>query len=215
MADTFSDTSTKPTSADATEIERLLLFWFGNHVDTAAVAAGKSALWWKKNAEFDEECRRLFELQVEAAGAGTLNHWSASARGRLALVLLTDQLPRNIHRGSARAFAFDGAAQQYCLEGLDLRADLALRPIERVFFYMPLEHAESLPLQQRSVTLFTQLGQSVPSDQRELFDGYQKYALRHRDIIARFGRFPHRNQQLRRASTADELAFLQTPGSSF
>jgi uncharacterized protein (DUF924 family) len=201
--------------ADTPPVETLLAFWFGEDADDATIAGRQAALWWKKNPAMDEQCRRLFLPQVEAAAAGRLDTWAASARGRLALILLTDQLPRNIWRGTARAFAADALAQRHCLEGLDAGEDRALRPVERVFFYLPLEHAESLPLQQRCVELFGALSGAVPAAARDRFDGYRDYALRHRDIIARFGRFPHRNAALGRASTPEETAFLATPGSAF
>jgi uncharacterized protein (DUF924 family) len=195
--------------------EALLDFWFGDDADDAATAERQAPLWWKKNPELDERCRALFLPQVEAAAAGGLPDWAATARGRLALILLTDQLPRNLYRGSARAFASDPLAQRYCLERLDSGADRSLRPVERVFFYLPLEHAESLALQERSVALFGALAEAVPAAARKWFDGYRDYALRHRDIVARFGRFPHRNAALGRATTAEEADFLRTPGSSF
>lgn len=199
----------------ASAIDELLVFWFGTQAGDDAVAAEKAALWWKKNLAIDEQCRRLFQPLVESAGAGALDHWTATPRGRLALILLTDQMPRNIYRGNARAFAFDATASASCLAGLEQHADAALRPIERVFFYLPLEHAESLALQERSVALFTTLAAAVPAGQRKLFDGYLDFAVRHRDIVARFGRFPHRNAVLGRASTPEEADFLGAPGSSF
>ena len=200
---------------DSLSIERLLEFWFGTQNEDQLIAAEKAALWWKKNHEVDEQCRSLFQPLVESAGAGTLDGWSATARGRLALILLTDQMPRNIYRGNARSFAFDATARAFCLNGLAQQADQALRPIERVFFYMPLEHSESLELQQRSVALFSTLATATTDAQRKLFDGYLDFAQRHRDIIARFGRFPHRNALLGRASTPEEADFLGSPGSSF
>lgn len=193
----------------------LLEFWFGTQTEDHLVAAEKAALWWKKDRAIDEQCRTLFQSTVESAGAGTLDRWTATARGHLALILLTDQLPRNIYRGNARSFAFDATARAFCLNGLEQRVDQTLRPIERVFFYMPLEHAESPELQERSVALYSALAAAVPAAQRKLFDGYLDFALRHRDIIARFGRFPHRNELLGRSSTPEEADFLKSPGSSF
>jgi uncharacterized protein (DUF924 family) len=133
----------------------------------------------------------------------------------LALILLTDQFPRNIYRGQARSFGFDGLALRWALDGLDLGIDRQLRPIQRVFFYLPLEHSESIAHQDRSLDLYQQLLNDVPEEQKETFTGFRNFAIRHRDIIARFGRFPHRNAILDRVSTDEETAFLKTAGSSF
>ena len=196
-------------------IETVLNFWFGGETDDAAVAKEKSALWWSKNLASDDEMRQRFASLVAKAAAGELTDWQATPSGRLALILLTDQFPRNIYRDSPRAFAQDSKASAWCLDGIKREFDLKLRPIERVFFYLPLEHAESLVHQERSVKLFRELAESVSSEQRKLFDEYLDFAVRHRDIMARFGRFPHRNKTLGRESTAAEVAFLAEPGSSF
>jgi uncharacterized protein (DUF924 family) len=133
----------------------------------------------------------------------------------LALIILTDQFPRNIYRDTARAFSCDSKALTWCLEGVHGRSDRELRPIERVFFYLPLEHAESREHQAKSVECFSELAASVPMEQRSTFEEYLDFAMRHRDIIDRFGRFPHRNNILRRESTPEELAFLTQSGSFF
>jgi uncharacterized protein (DUF924 family) len=138
-----------------------------------------------------------------------------TSRGRLALILLLDQLPRSIHRGTPEAFAQDAAARQVADSGLAAGADRLLRPIERLFFYLPFEHSEDLADQHRSVRLFRELGESVLESQRDVFSGFLDYAVRHREVIERFGRFPHRNRILGRESTPEELAFLEEPGSSF
>jgi uncharacterized protein (DUF924 family) len=144
-----------------------------------------------------------------------LDHWASNARDRLALILLTDQFPRTIYRGLAKAFAFDSQALALSRDGIDAGFDLSLRPLERVFFYMPLEHSESLADQDRSFSLFRQLVEQVGPDHKPTFQEYLDFAVRHRDIINRFGRFPHRNEVLARTSTAEELMFLQQPGASF
>ncbi len=159
--------------------------------------------------------RSRFEDRVLAAGRRELDAWSETASGLLALILLTDQFPRNIFRGSPQAFQFDSLALNWCLSGLKSETDRSLRPIERVFFYLPLEHSESREHQERSVQLFTRLFQEVPAEQLDVFRKYLIFALRHRRIIDRFGRFPHRNGILERVSTPEEIAFLQEPGSRF
>ena len=132
-------------------IETILEFWFGEDTDDSVVAKNKSALWWSKNPDVDAEMRQRFESFVDRAAAGELSDWQSSPRGRLALILLTDQFPRNIYRDSPRAFAHDRQALAWCIDGIDQDVDLKLRPIERVFFYLPLVHAESLEHQDRSV----------------------------------------------------------------
>lgn len=195
--------------------DEILAFRFGSHDSDLRTAQANAKLWWAKDAGADLAIRRQFELDVLAAGRGERNEWSKEPLSLLALILLTDQFPRSIYRGRAEAFAFDAEAQAYALNGLGQGMDRALRPIERVFFYLPLEHAESLELQDKSAALFAALAKQAPSTETELFEGYARYALRHRDIIARFGRFPHRNVALRRLPTAEEAAFLRQPGSSF
>ena len=196
-------------------IETILDFWFGSNPDDSAVAKEKSALWWSKNASIDDEIRQRFESSVIRSAAGELADWQSNPRGRLALLLLTDQFPRNIYRDSPRAFAHDSKALAWSLDGIERGQDLKLRMIERVFFYLPLEHSESLRHQEKSVKYFRELFSMVGPESKPIFEEYLNFALRHRDIITRFGRFPHRNKILGRESTTDELAFLTEPGSSF
>ncbi len=190
-------------------------FWFGDDPNDAVVAQQKAALWWSGKREYDQDIEHRFGSWIGAAACGKLNDWAASARSRLALILLTDQFPRSIYRGSPKAFEFDPLAQAWCLDGVRQGMDKELRPIERIFFYLPLEHAESTQYQEQSVELYTRLFQEVPEHQMDLFRGYLTFALRHRHIIARFGRFPHRNAVLGRTSTSEEAQFLTEPGSSF
>lgn len=190
-------------------------FWFGSDANDLSVAKRQSGLWWSKKPEHDREIRERFEPCTEAAGRGELEDWAKAPRSLLALILLTDQFPRCLFRGSGKAFAFDGVAQRHCLAALEKGMDRRLRPIEKVFLYLPLQHAESEELQERAVLLYSRLFQEVPADHADQFRGYLTFALRHRRIIARFGRFPHRNAALGRASTAEEIEFLKEPGSSF
>jgi uncharacterized protein (DUF924 family) len=199
----------------AAAIEEILGFWFGSNADDAAAAAEKAALWWKKDARTDQEIARRFAAQADAAREGRLADWSGAARGRLALILLTDQFPRSIHRNQARAFAADPVAQTLALDGVALGHDRELRRIERVFFYLPLEHAESKALQEQSTAHFSALEREADPSMRAVFADFLNYAVRHRAIIERFGRFPHRNAALGRTSTPEEEAFLRQPGSSF
>ncbi|HNE15277.1 MAG TPA: DUF924 family protein [Rhodocyclaceae bacterium] len=195
--------------------QSLVHFWFGTDPDDAVTAARQAGLWWGKDGAVDAEMARRYGHLPDDALAGRLDGWAATPAGRLALILVTDQFPRNIFRGTAQAFAFDATARRLCREGLAHGQDRALRPIERVFFYLPLEHSEDADDQALSVTLFEALAAEVAMPLQPIFDGYADYARRHRDIVARWGRFPHRNAVLGRASTAAEDAFLQEPGSSF
>ena len=195
--------------------DEILEFWFGDDPDDAEVAAAKAELWWGHSPATDEMLRERFGAAAAAAAAGQLENLTETPRGRLALILLLDQLPRAIHRDTPGAFAQDAAARTLVEQGLESGADGLLRPIERLFFYLPLEHSEDLEDQDRSVELFRELAESIPEGQRPTFSNFVDYAQKHRDVVASFGRFPHRNRILGRESTAEEIAFLEEPGSSF
>lgn len=193
----------------------LLDWWFGPAGAAAQSAAEKHQLWFGKRDEQDAEARERFGVLVEQALAGELQGWSGEPRGWLAHVLLLDQLPRMIHRDTPLAFAGDARARELAEEGITLGWDRELSPLQRVFIYLVLEHAEN-PLQQaRAVQLFGELAEGAGDGERELFAGFLDYARRHQQVIQRFGRFPHRNEILGRVSTADELRFLAEPGSRF
>lgn len=206
-------------TADANGVDpraaELLAFWFGSAREDAAVIAERSAIWFRGGGAVDAEIRTRFAALREQAIDGRLDAWLALPHGRLALVILVDQFSRNLFRGDARAFAHDALARGWVEEGLRLGADRALRAVERVFFYLPLEHSESFADQQGCVALFRQLRADAPPASHAAFDGYLDYAERHRDVIARFGRFPHRNAALGRASTPAEEAYLAVPGAGF
>jgi len=193
----------------------VLDFWFGNVGGDTATAEAQQKLWWSKNETVDAGIRNRFGALVDAAASGRHDDWATDPRGRLALILLFDQFPRNMYRDTPRAFAYDPLACKLALAGIASEADRELRAIERVFFYLPLEHSESPELQERCVALFTALAAGVPEAERKTFAGYVDYAVRHRDVIHRFGRFPHRNRILGRTSTPEEIDFLKQPGSSF
>jgi uncharacterized protein (DUF924 family) len=196
-------------------IEQILEYWFGAEEDDGEVAQQQAKLWWGQDPETDERLRTDFGSLSEQAAAGELDGWAESARGRLALIILLDQLPRAISRGLPEAFGCDARALSLSLQGLELKHDHQLRPIERVFFLLPLEHAEDLKTQDLSVKRFLELEAEVPPQLRTTFGEYVDYAVKHRDVIERFGRFPHRNEILERESTLEEIEFLKQPGSSF
>ncbi|MGL6361285.1 DUF924 family protein [Aeromonas veronii] len=194
----------------------LLELWFGDEADDVLRATRQAPLWWGKSSETDALLASRFGEQAEAAAKGSLAHWADAPSGRLALILLLDQLPRNIHRNTPAAFAQDPLARDLCLKGLSIGADKSLSPLERVFFYLPLEHAESREQQARSVPLFEALAaEQAGTPAQATFAGFADFARRHQVIIERFGRFPHRNDILGRTSTPEEAAFLQQPGSGF
>jgi len=199
----------------ADQPENVLAFWFGPPGSAAAIAGRQRTLWFGKSPANDQAVVERFAATLTAAAAGLLDHWARTPRGRLALVIVLDQFPHHIHRDRPQAFATDAQALVLSLAALAAGEDRQLAPIERVFLYLPLEHAESLDLQERSVLLYEQLAQEAPDDERALFDGFLDYARRHRDVVARFGRFPHRNAILGRPSTPDEIEFLKQPGSRF
>jgi uncharacterized protein (DUF924 family) len=193
----------------------LLDWWFGMGQTAAQVAADKHGLWFGYREAQDAEARERFGDLTAEALAGGLQAWVETAEGWLALILLLDQLPRMIHRGTPRAFAGDARASVLLDRGLALGFDRQLVPIRQVFAFLVLEHAEDPQRQEQSLLRFTALENAAEDGERELFQGFLDYAVRHREVIRRFGRFPHRNAILGRPSSADELAFLREPGSRF
>lgn len=198
----------------------LLDWWFGaagcgTGVTAAEVAASRAALWFGKQGSQDEQAREQFAALAEQALAGQLQDWQGEPEGWLAKLLLLDQLPRMIFRDTPRAFAGDLLARPLALHGLAQGWDQQLPPIQRVFTYLVLEHAEDLVLQDQAVQLFQVLREQAVAAERGLFADYLDYAVRHQQVIARFGRFPHRNQILGRTSSTEESAFLLEPGSRF
>jgi uncharacterized protein (DUF924 family) len=196
-------------------IDSILRYWFGAEAEDTTVIREQSELWWKKDPAVDAEIRRRFELTLEAETRGELASWVESARGQLARILLCDQFPRNMYRNTPRAFACDEHARQLARQALEAGMDRMLRPVERVFMYLPFEHSEVREDQATSVRLFTALNEQAPDDAKAAYRNYLDYALKHRDVIDRFGRFPHRNSILGRESTPVEQEFLKGPGSSF
>jgi uncharacterized protein (DUF924 family) len=181
----------------------ILAFWFG------PVPHAERAEWFRKDGAFDASIRGRFGAAVEAAIGGAYEDWSATPHGALALILLLDQFPRNIHRGTPRAFDGDARALEIAGRAVGAGHDRALDAFERWFCYLPFEHAESLAAQERSLALFAAL--AAETGRRDPLVWAEKHAV----IVRRFGRYPHRNAILGRASTPEEVAFLREPGSSF
>jgi uncharacterized protein (DUF924 family) len=191
--------------ADSERVQALLDFWFGPPGDPEREQARE--IWFKSTAEFDEEVGRRFLADYEAAVAGRLAAWEEMPEGALALVLLLDQVPRNIFRGTPRAYATDAAARAVADRAIARGFDCEMLPVWRKFFYMPLHHSESVADQCRCLELL----EALPPEP----DGpdNRRYARRYLDTISRFGRFPHRNAVLGRQSTPEELVFLDEPES--
>lgn len=179
----------------------ILDFWFE---DDAAAQRDK---WFEKDAAFDSLCAR-FTAAIRDARAGRFDSWSATPRGALALIILLDQLSRNVFRGSAEAFAADARAREIARAAIDAGFDTQLTPVERMFVYLPFEHAETIEDQDLSVRLYAALRDDLGAKTID-------YADRHRDVICRFGRFPHRNAVLGRSNTPEEEAWLAQPGAGF
>ena len=192
--------------------DAILAFWFGRPGDRDF---GKPRpVWFGRGseleaAEFDRDILANFAADYKAAAAGAREDWKRTPRGCLALVLTFDQFPRNMFRGSAKAFASDGKARMVAEYGIEQGHDAALNALECMFLYMPFQHSEDLATQRRSVELFRSL------DERSEMTGSIHFAARHLEIIERFGRFPHRNAALDRQTTPEEAAFLKEPDSAF
>jgi uncharacterized protein (DUF924 family) len=193
-------------------------FWFGKLPMTAQTLDQRLKLWFPEDESpdvrqnRDKAIRGRFGSLVERAILGALASWADSPRRCLSLLILLDQFPRNIYRGTARAFAGDDQAVAITLSGMESAADGALDIVERIFFYMPLQHCEVREVQEESVAAYRRLLTEAPQDQRGAFDDALKAAEEHRMIIERFGRFPHRNRALERVSTREEEAWLGAGG---
>ncbi len=193
----------------------VLDFWFADAADGREALARRNRVWFRGGAPFDGECTRHFAATLEAAKSGELEHWKESPHGRLALIILLDQLSRNIYRGTPAAFQQDGQALAACRDGIEQGHDAQLSPMERSFFYMPLEHAEDREVQALSVRLFESLAKESSEEWRELLEANAGYARQHREIVEKFGRFPHRNALLQRDSSAAEEAYLADDAPRF
>jgi uncharacterized protein (DUF924 family) len=189
--------------------QEVLDFWF---LPPGSEGHGKGRKeWFSKDQRFDEQIRLRFGAAIAQAVAGGLREWDEEgARGALARIIVLDQFTRNARRGTPGMFEGDALALAAAQKLVESGADRELAPLQRLFVYLPFEHAEDARMQEQSVELLTALSKAHPGFEREL-----DFAHRHRGVIARFGRFPHRNPILGRASTPEELAFLGQPGSGF
>ena len=193
----------------------VLSFWFGPIAADGSCSPESVRRWWAKDADFDREVTETFGDAIAAAEAGQLDEWQQTPRGCLALVVLCDQMTRNSRRGSAGMFAADELAQRLVRHAIERGFPEQLRTMERYILYMPLMHAESLEIQREGIERFDALAATAEPGARESAEAAADYMRRHEAIVARFGRFPHRNELLGRESTAEERQFLEQPGSSF
>ena len=193
-------------------------FWFQPSAGQAADAPRRE--WFQKNEAYDREIAQRFGQEIAQALEGGLHHWDAEGpQAALARILVLDQFCRNVYRNTPLAFAGDHQALQAALDMIDAGEDQALPPLQRSFVYLPLEHAEDLAMQERCVVLYARMADAeragAGAATNQAIASNLDYARRHRDVIARFGRFPHRNAILGRTSTPEEVAYLQQPGSGF
>lgn len=191
------------------DIEAVLDFWFGELDEAGMPREDRHPLWFRKSSATDELIRERFGTLVQQALAGELDAWAELDRGLIALVILLDQFPRNLFRGSERAFSGDTRALQLAQDTIASGRHQRLPAIHQVFLLLPLEHSESLDAQEECVELLREL-EAVTG--LEAMAGFRRYAEAHRDVIARFGRFPHRNEVLGRATTEAERAHLREHG---
>jgi len=190
-------------------IDSVIRYWFGEASSSADINAEKKRLWWSKNEKVDEKIADRFSALIDAVASGELDHWNESDNGLLASIICTDQFPRNIYRGHSKSFSYDQIALRFARQAIAMGFDRKLSLIKRVFIYMPFEHSEEISDQQQAVSLMQSLVEQSSTDEKDVFAGW------HHEVIAEFGRFPHRNAILGRESTEKELVFLKKPGSSF
>lgn len=188
----------------------LLKFWFGDLGYADLPNSDRTNLWFGDNDKLKENLVKVFGQEYQDAIAGKLTHWGETPRGRLALIILLDQFSRYLFRNSPRAFLNDQEAQNLCVSGLREQMDHSLTLIERVFFYMPLVHAENAEIQEQSIRLFQSLVSLSMSETTQVYQLFLAYAYAHFRVIKEFGRFPQRNDILGRSSTVDEIAFLKS-----
>ena len=187
----------------------VLDFWFHRFAADTPTEE-RLRLWFQGGDAIDREIGVRFGEALPRAAAGDYDSWAATPRDRLALLVLLDQFSRNLYRGTARAFANDAKALTLAREGIEQGHDQALEPVERLFFYLPFEHSEQIEDQQTSVKLYENLVRDAPQLQGALDE-----AINHRELLERFGRFPHRNRALGRDSTAEERRYLDETGKTY
>ena len=190
-------------------VHELLDFWFGHLGSADLPSSDRTNLWFGENNEVKQQLLAAFSEDYQLAASGDLLRWAKTPRGRLALIILLDQFSRYIHKRSSLAFSCDQTAQQLCVDGLREKMDKSLTLIERVFFYMPLVHAEDANSQEKSIRLYQELVSLSMSETTQIYQLFLAYSYAHFRVVKEFGRFPQRNVVLGRESTEAELAFLK------
>lgn len=203
-----------PYTASMPEATEVIDLWFGPLHERGAPSDDKVSMWWKKDPQLDANLRERFGGTLEVAVSGGLN-WTGGALHVLAEIILLDQFSRNIHRDTAPMYAGDERARSLANMLCATGADEALPWVYRVFVYMPLMHSEELEHQNQCVQCFERLVNDAPDELKGMFRNNLEFSHAHRNIVARFGRFPHRNHVLGRETTPEEFEFLEQPGSSF
>lgn len=195
-------------------VQKILFYWFGDQENEHNINEHNN-IWWAGGIKIDTYIKENFEGLLEKASIGMLSHWNENPKGRLALIILLDQFPRNIYRSTPQAFSYGKQALEYCLEGIKLQHDKKLLFFERGFFYLPLAHSENIEHQELCVTLNQNLINSDSANKIKKRKGFLNSAIHHKSIIQRFGRFPHRNKILSRKSSPEEAEFLNKNYNSF
>ncbi|MCF8067369.1 MAG: DUF924 domain-containing protein [Desulfobacterales bacterium] len=196
-------------------IEEILSFWFRDSDLNPDKAKERFQVWFNATPEFDHEIKERFEALMIKAGSSELENWKNTPEGCLALIILLDQFTRNVYRKTKAAFSGDSLAIQIAKHGVEMGFDERLSVLYRVFMYMPFMHSEVIEDQERSVALFEKLEAESASDWKEVFSGNVYYAREHREVVKRFGRFPHRNRASGRESTMEELEYLEKGGERY
>jgi len=197
------------------EIDEILKFWFDDAPHSPDAAAERNPFWFQANDEFDREIWSMFADSVGDAASGLYDAWAEQPDGRLALILLLDQFPRNMYRGTAEVYRYDVRALAVAREGVQLDHLAGLSVPEQAFFLMPFQHSENLATQKAGIELYKKTAASAPEEWREIAEGYRDFAILHHDIIEQFGRFPHRNKVMGRNPTPGEIEYLASGGDTF
>ncbi len=196
-------------------VEEVLAFWMGDSASSPERAEARKSFWFAPDPEVDRDVATRFAADVDRAATGACERWAEDPRGRLALVIVLDQFPRNLHRGTAEAFGHDAAALAVARAGVESGQCDDFGVVDRAFLLMPYQHVEDLALQRESVALTRQMVEQAPAEWRAVAEGFAGYAREHCEIVERFGRFPHRNRLLDRESTEEERVYLEQGAPDF
>ncbi|GAB3477117.1 DUF924 family protein [Marinomonas epiphytica] len=195
-------------------IERILEFWFGP-MQNGWPCTNKNSIWWGGGEVLDRSIQQEFGSLLQQAANDELAAWKEEPKGRMALIILLDQFSRNIYRNQSQAFAADSLAQKYCLEGIEIGYDQTLQTAEKLFFYLPLVHSETLPNHEKAVTLFSEVVATARPEHYEHTTKFLESAYEHKAIIEEYGRYPYRNKVLGRVSTPAEMVYLASSPNTF